>query len=219
VDTRNPQAAGTVTPATAVGHAETVAAACGTAGSGTVHCRLHVPAGNGTARCGIGQHRHGQTDRSVGWCCRGPGATVVTMTEWWSIEVFDGPFSSTRWKDAYGSSLIESAISNGAVDWTLHQHRSGVVFAALDAVPDPVNGLLVYRGRGGSAGASARRRPRPHAGAGAVALPEPHPDPIEEEDFEPYWIESGFYDDTPEPMPDPSPLDEPAAVAPDPTLE
>jgi hypothetical protein len=115
--------------------------------------------------------------------------------EWWSIEVFHGPFSAARWKDAHSSSLIESAIANGAVDWVWHEHRWGVVFevafnddeqwqvfrdlpsvrAALDAVPDLVNGLLVYRGRGGGAGASARRRPRPHAGAGAVALPEPEP--------------------------------------------
>ncbi len=129
------------------------------------------------------------------------------MAEWWSIEVFHGtpfhgtPFhgalSAARWKDSYSSSLIESAISNGAVDWVWHEHRWGVVFevafdkdgqwevfrdlpsvrAALDAVPDPVNGLLVYRGRGGGAGASSRRRPRPHAGAGALALPEPEPDP------------------------------------------
>jgi hypothetical protein len=28
---------------------------------------LACPAGNGTARCGIGQHRHGQTARSVVW--------------------------------------------------------------------------------------------------------------------------------------------------------
>jgi len=47
------------------------------------------------------------------------------------------------------------------------------VVAALDAVPDRLNGLLVYRGRGGGAGVPAPRRPRPHAGAGAVALPEP----------------------------------------------
>ena len=44
------------------------------------------------------------------------------------------------------------------------------VRAALDAVPDPVGGLLVHRDRGGSAGV---RWPRPLAGAGAVALPEP----------------------------------------------
>jgi hypothetical protein len=33
------------------------------------------------------------------------------------------------------------------------------VRAALDAVPDPVSGLLVYRGRGGGAGALKPRRP------------------------------------------------------------
>jgi hypothetical protein len=48
-----------------------------------------------------------------------------------------------------------------------------MVQAALDAVPDPVNGLLVYRGRGGGAGSVSPRKPRPSAGAGAMALPEP----------------------------------------------
>jgi hypothetical protein len=91
--------------------------------------------------------------------------------------------------------LIESAVTAGATSWEWHQHRWGVVFevefgedsqweafraipavqAALDAVPDPVNGLLVYRGRGGGAGASSPRKPRPVAGAGAIALPEPEP--------------------------------------------
>lgn len=115
------------------------------------------------------------------------------MAEWWSIEVFDGAFPARRWKDAHGSSLIESAIAGGALDWVWHEHRWGVVLelaferdqqweayrdlpgvrAAMDAVPDPVNGLLVYRGRGGGAGAASRRRPKPFAGAGAVELPEP----------------------------------------------
>ena len=124
---------------------------------------------------------------------------MVTIVEWWSIEVFQGALSAARWKGAYSASLIESAISNGAVDWTWHEHRWGVVFevaftddaqwavfrqlpsvrAALDAVPDPVNGLLVYRGRGGGAGRFAPRRPRPHAGAGAIALPEPDLDLLE----------------------------------------
>jgi hypothetical protein len=52
------------------------------------------------------------------------------------------------------------------------------VQAALDAVPDPVNGLLVYRGRGGGAGATSPRRPRPVTGAGAMALPEPGGEPV-----------------------------------------
>jgi hypothetical protein len=125
------------------------------------------------------------------------------MAEWWSIEVFHGAASAARWKDSHSSSLIESAISNGAVDWAWHEHRWGVVFevaferdgqwelyrglasvrAALDAVPDPVNGLLVYRGRGGGAGRPSRRRPKPFTGAGAVELPEPPPleRPVEQE--------------------------------------
>ncbi len=53
-----------------------------------------------------------------------------------------------------------------------------MVQAALDAVPDPVNGLLVYRGRGGGAGATSPRRPRPGAGAGAMSLPEPGDEPV-----------------------------------------
>jgi hypothetical protein len=116
------------------------------------------------------------------------------MAEWWSIEVFHSELlAASRWKDSYSSSLIESAISNSAAEWAWVEHRYGVVFevllpddasweafrqlpavqAALDAVPDPVNGLLVYRGRGGGAGARSPRRPRPTAGAGAVELPEP----------------------------------------------
>jgi hypothetical protein len=131
------------------------------------------------------------------WARGRAGVTVCAMAEWWSIEIFDGTFSARRWKDVHSSSLIESAISNGAVDWVWHEHRWGVVLelaferdeqweayrelpsvrAALDAVPDPVNGLLVYRGRGGGSGVPSRRRPKPFAGAGAIALPEP--DPVE----------------------------------------
>jgi hypothetical protein len=40
---------------------------------------LACPAGNGTARCGIGQHRHGQTARSVAW---------------WSASVWSAPDGS-----------------------------------------------------------------------------------------------------------------------------
>jgi len=115
---------------------------------------------------------------------------------WWSIEVLDGPSGSARgWQDAHGSALTEAAITNGAYDWRWHTHSWGVLFeiafagderwpayrelpavtAALDAVPDPVNGLLVYPGRGGSAGSVKPRRPRPVAGAGAAPLPEEDP--------------------------------------------
>jgi len=115
------------------------------------------------------------------------------MAEWWSVEVFHGEFRAGRWRDTYSSALIEAAVTHGAGNWEWHEHRWGVVFevefpedaqweafrglpavqAALDAVPDPVNGLLVYRGRGGGSGALFPRRPRPSAGAGAMALPEP----------------------------------------------
>jgi hypothetical protein len=43
-------------------------------------------------------------------------------------------------------------------------------------VPGPVNGLLVYRGRGGGAGSVSPRGPRP--GAGAMELPEPGGEPV-----------------------------------------
>ena len=74
-----------------------------------------------------------------------------------------------------------------------HEHQYGVVFevlfdsdrqweafralpavrSALDGVPDPVNGLIVYRGRGGGAGPRRPRKPRPAPSASSMALPEP----------------------------------------------
>ena len=48
-----------------------------------------------------------------------------------------------------------------------------LVQAALDAVPDPISGLIVYRGRGGASGTSRPRRPRPLLGSGSAALPLP----------------------------------------------
>jgi len=112
---------------------------------------------------------------------------------WWSIEVLDGPAGPARsWQESRGGALTEAAITNGAYDWRWQTHTWGVLFeiafasderwqtyrelpavrAALDAVPDPVNGLLIYPGRGGSAGRTQPRRPRPVAGAGAAPLPE-----------------------------------------------
>jgi hypothetical protein len=111
---------------------------------------------------------------------------------WWSIEVLDGAtLSAARWQDAYGNALTEAAVTHGAYEWRWHQHSWGLLFevglrsdeqwsvfrdlpavrAALDAVPDPVNGLLIYPGRGGSSGRTQPRRPRPVAGSGAGALP------------------------------------------------
>jgi hypothetical protein len=112
---------------------------------------------------------------------------------WWSIEVFDGPARPARaWQDALGGALTEAAVTNGAYDWKWHTHTWGVLFeiafasdeswhtyrdlpvvrAALDAVPDPVHGLMIYPGRGGSAGRNLPRKPRPIAGAGAAPLPQ-----------------------------------------------
>jgi len=48
-----------------------------------------------------------------------------------------------------------------------------VVRAALDGVPDRVNGLIIYRGRGGGSGPRQPRRPRPAPGSSAMARPEP----------------------------------------------
>src|SRR5262249_9405025 len=98
-----------------------------------------------------------------------------------------------RWKDSYQDDLTEAALTNGAIEWAWHEHRYGVVFevlfesgeqweafralpavrSALDGVPDPVNGLIVYRGRGGGSGPRKPRKPKPAPGASAMALPEP----------------------------------------------
>jgi len=119
------------------------------------------------------------------------------MAEWWSIEVLHGESSAFLWQEQHDSVLIEAALTNGAVDGSWHAGSWGVVFevlfatqeqwqafrnlpavrAALDAVPDPVNGLLVYRGRGGGADARKPRRRGPAPAAGAVSLPEPEAEP------------------------------------------
>jgi hypothetical protein len=116
------------------------------------------------------------------------------MAYWMSIEVFDGPFSARAWQENVGDSLVETALRTGATDWNWHSHSWGVVFEvcfdseadweryrqtlavqiALDAVPDPVSGVIVYRGRGGSAGWVSPRKPKPLVGSGAAALPLPH---------------------------------------------
>lgn len=116
------------------------------------------------------------------------------MSEWWSIEVFDsGELPARRWKDSYQDQLTQAAVTNGATYWEWHEHRYGVVFevlfdsdqqweafralpavrAALDGAPDPVNGLIVYRGRGGGAGPRKPRKPKPAPGASSMEMPEP----------------------------------------------
>lgn len=115
------------------------------------------------------------------------------MACWFSIEVLDGAYSAAGWAEAFGDGLVTEALLDGATDWNWHRHPWGTVFevgfeaeeswsrfrespsvqAALDAVPDPVSGLIIYRGRGGSAGGREPRRPRPLIGSGAAALPLP----------------------------------------------
>ena len=113
--------------------------------------------------------------------------------KWWSIEVRDGVLPAQRWKDGYGELLLEAAISHGAKRWEWTVMPGGVVLelafrevedwqrfralpvvtAALDATPDPVNGLYVYPGRGGSSAVTSKPvKPRP-MGAGAAAMPMP----------------------------------------------
>ena len=137
-------------------------------------------------------------------CLSTPSAPSVTdvlsqsMAEWWSIEVLHGELSAFQWQQAHDSELIEAALTNGALDGTWHADKWGVAFevcfktsedweafrnlpivrAALDAVPDPVNGLLIYRGRGGTSAAGRPRRPRPAPSASAMALPEPDEEPF-----------------------------------------
>jgi len=115
------------------------------------------------------------------------------MAEWWSIEVLHGEVSAFRWQEQHDSALIEAALTHRVQDGAWHADRWGVVFevlfdteeqweafrglpavqAALDAVPDPVSGLLIYRGRGGGAGAREPRRPKPAPSSGALSLPGP----------------------------------------------
>jgi hypothetical protein len=113
------------------------------------------------------------------------------VSYWLTIEVQDGEMSADRWRDAHGQWLTEAAITNRGRTWEWHRTRWGVVLeieftdeeqrdrfrtlpavvAALDAVPDPVSGLLVYPGRGGSSGATKPRAPHPAPLAGAAEAP------------------------------------------------
>ncbi|HTV11535.1 MAG TPA: hypothetical protein VME20_06695 [Acidimicrobiales bacterium] len=129
------------------------------------------------------------------------------MSEWYSIEVFDGATSAAFWAESHGDPLLESALTSGAKDWSWHRHSWGVVLelefddakswedwralahvqAALDAVPDPISGLIMYRGRGGTSGAPRPRRPKPLQGSGSAALPLPWQWQDEGPAFLPAW--------------------------------
>jgi hypothetical protein len=113
--------------------------------------------------------------------------------DWFSIEVLDGATPASIWAEIFRDSLVADAVSMAALDWSWHRHTWGVVFEvaftneeaweryrtsltvtrALDAVPDPVSGVIMYRGRGGSSGRTQPRRPLPFAGSGAASVPLP----------------------------------------------
>lgn len=119
-----------------------------------------------------------------------------SVAEWFSIEVSNSASGSARtWSEAYGDVLIGIALSSGATAWDWRHEPWGSVLeielpdashwtqflaidavrASLEAVPDPVNGLSVHPGRGGSAGTRDPRRPRPLIGSGAASVPLPEP--------------------------------------------
>jgi hypothetical protein len=120
----------------------------------------------------------------------------MDLSDWWSIEVMDAEhaeISAVAWRDTYVQALSESLVTNGAVHWEWCARSWGVVLevsfpdeemwllwralpgtqAALDAVPDPVGGLMVQRGRGGAAGGFVPRVPRIDPTVDHVAADEP----------------------------------------------
>lgn len=139
--------------------------------------------------------------------------SLVDVAEWFSIEVLDGAFSARGWAEAYGDALTQAALLENASDWSWEHRSWGSVFqvelpdadawtrfqerplvrGALDAVPDPVNGLIFYRGRGGGSASGLPRRPRPMTGAGACALPLPRSEEWLTTAWLPAWLscESG----------------------------
>ena len=110
-----------------------------------------------------------------------------------TVEIIDGQFSATLWFEQEGDRLLEAAFWHGASEWARHDLEWGLVvelgfpsqaewdkcnadpvfLAVLDQVPDPVNGVHVSVGWGGSAGVREPRRPPKLPSAGAVALPDP----------------------------------------------
>lgn len=115
------------------------------------------------------------------------------MSHWLSIEIFNGPYAAQLWADAHGDSLIEAAVLTNATDWEVKRTAWGVVFEvafstdaeverfrgleavrlALKTVPDPITGVLIYRGRSTDTGNGSKKKPKPSKGSGSAALPLP----------------------------------------------
>ncbi|MGI8794460.1 MAG: hypothetical protein ACR2H3_15020 [Acidimicrobiales bacterium] len=130
----------------------------------------------------------------------------MLSAHWMSLEVFNGDSSATSWADSWGDALIEAGMQEGLIDWEWHHTRWGLILelafpeeaawdrfralpavnAALDGVPDPVSGLIIYRGRGGTGSSRQPRKPRPLSGAGAASLPLP--------DFDVYEFQAREFD-------------------------
>ncbi len=125
---------------------------------------------------------------------------MLAFMQVWTIEVADAApvASGGSWRRAHGEWLVEAALTHGAKDWTwvvrpwgvlvelsfddeadwLRFRATPAVQAALDAAPDPVNGMWVYSGRGGSSAARVPRHPRPFRSSDSAPLPEPDPEPV-----------------------------------------
>lgn len=129
---------------------------------------------------------------------RGPVRAHPGGVDVWTIEVADGAGQSAQsWRRAHGERLVEAAITHGAQEWSwvvrdwgvllevtfrdeadwLRFRATPAVQAALDAAPDPVNGMWVYGGRGGSSASPLPRRPRPRRLSDGAPRPEPEPEP------------------------------------------
>jgi len=135
---------------------------------------------------GLHAGRLGQAD--------GVGPSIGEVADWYSIEVSNSASGSARtWSEAYGDVLTGIALAEGAITWDWGHEPWGSVLeieladeadwirflaidavkAALEAVPDPVNGLSIHPGRGGSSGSRDPRRPQPLIGSGAASMPLP----------------------------------------------
>ena len=106
--------------------------------------------------------------------------TKDRMGHWLTVEVQHRAISASVWRRVHAERLIGAAVTNGALTWQWQTPGWGVVLeleftdeaardrfrllpavtAPLDAVPDPVAGVVVYTGWGGGSGAG-RAPPTP----------------------------------------------------------